>query len=85
MLNLVGFFSIPEGGGTKKCLTNTMLELQFCFEVKADFSTILSYAVDSAFFLRFFVVVLGGVVFQFPNNLENNLSKSFRKSFFLTF
>ena len=37
------------------------------------------------FFVRFFVVVLGGVVFQFPNNLEKNLNTSFRKSYFLTF
>lgn len=37
------------------------------------------------FFARFFVVVLGGVVFRFPNNLEKNLNKSFRKSYFLTF
>ena len=35
-------------------------------------------------FVRFFVVVLGGV-FRFPNNLEKNLNKSFRKSYFLTF
>ena len=37
------------------------------------------------FFVRFFVVVLGGVVFRFPNNLEKNRSKSFGKSHFLTF
>jgi hypothetical protein len=30
----------------------------------------------------FVVVVLGGVVFRFPNNLEKNLNKSFRKSYF---
>jgi hypothetical protein len=33
----------------------------------------------------FFVFVLGGVVFRFPNNLEKNLSKNFWKSYFLTF
>ena len=37
------------------------------------------------FLVRFFVVVLGGVVFRFPNNLEKNLNKSLRKSYFLTF
>jgi hypothetical protein len=31
--------------------------------------------------VRFFVVVLGGVVFRFPSNLEKNR----RKSYFLTF
>ena len=37
------------------------------------------------FIVRCFVVVLGGVVFRFPNNIEKNLNKSFRKSYFLTF
>ena len=55
--------------------------MSYNFEVKVDFSTILSYAVDSTLF----VVDLGGVVFRFPNNLEKNLSKYFRKSYFITF
>jgi hypothetical protein len=40
---------------------------------------------DPAFFAMFVVVVLGGVVLRFPNNLVNNLNKSFRNSYFLTF
>jgi hypothetical protein len=38
------------------------------------------YILVSTSFVRFFVVV-----FQFPNILEKNLNKSFRKSYFLTF
>jgi hypothetical protein len=37
------------------------------------------------FIVSFFVVVLGGVVFRFPDNLEKNLNNSVRKSYFLTF
>ena len=49
-------------------------------------TTIASDAMmDPAFFAMFVVVVLGGVVLRFPNNLVNNLNKSFRNSYFLTF
>ena len=67
-----------------KCLTNTILGLQNWGQGRFQHNPELCCGLR-ILFVRFSVVVLGGVVFRFPNNLEKYQNKSFRKSYFLTF
>ena len=81
MLNLVFFFLYqwPVGGGGhqkvfyKHNVRTTILRSRSISEQ----SWVLLWTPD--FFVMFFVVDLGGVVFRFPNNFEKNLNKSFKE------